>query len=129
MKLKGVHRTLFFRLTVAFISTVMVLAVLQGIVLYRYFVDYAQETVQRTQLQLATELAKRFDPHLRPAPDSERLTYLLYELSESYPTIDVYLIDTQGKIRASLLALSDFFGAQAIVQIPNTFAHLVEQAG
>lgn len=104
MSAKRLVTTLFFRLSLAFLGSIIVLGLLQTLIVYDHFSRYSRESLQRAQWTLASQLGTMLQPVLLPAPDRELLGLRFYELSQSYPSADVYLIDGSGVVRHSLLS-------------------------
>jgi len=85
----------------------LVLLGLGGVQLYLYLqtsIEFAAETDQKLNRQLAADLAKRFKPYLEERFDKEAIGHTFQELMVMNPRVEIYLVDEEGQLLAYFAA-------------------------
>ncbi|MFT7692784.1 MAG: hypothetical protein ACI8P2_001406, partial [Candidatus Latescibacterota bacterium] len=81
----------------------LVLLGLGGVQLYLYLqtsIEFAAETDQKLNRQLAANLAERFKPYLEERFDKEAIGHTFQELMVMNPRVEIYLVDEEGQLLA-----------------------------
>ncbi len=81
----------------------LVLLGLGGVQLHLYLqtsIEFAAETDQKLNRQLAADLAKRFSPYLDEHFDKEAIGHTFQELMVMNPRVEIYLVDEGGQLLA-----------------------------
>ena len=88
------------RLSLLFLALVLVLTAALGVVGLRTAVAVTEETEQRLNRTLASDLAVQFQPYLHDAIDHDAIEEKITYLVGINPRIDLYLLGGDGMIKA-----------------------------
>lgn len=100
-------RSFYFKLAVIFSIILVIFGMMVAYVSIRASSQVAQEALQKTNKDLASTLAKDFEPLLKYEFDQEKIESKLAELKGSNPQFDFYLMDSNGAIKSVIPASRD----------------------
>ena len=93
-------RSFYFKLAVIFSAILIVFAGLVAYISLRATSQVAQEALQRTNKDLASNLVKEFEPMLANEFEQEKIEAKLKDLKGSNPQFDFYLVNQNGAIKS-----------------------------
>ncbi len=96
------YRSLYFRFALTFVLALVLLGLFQLYILGVSLRRYVMEVEQQLSWDVASELANRLQPFLLEGFDREEIESKLFEFSFVAPEKEIYLLDKNGLILASL---------------------------
>ncbi len=100
-------RSFYLKIAVIFSAILVLFGVLVVFITMQASTDIAREAIQRTNQDLASVLAKEFQPMLAESFDQEAIETKLAELSGKNPQFDFYLLDSQGMVKSVIPATKE----------------------
>lgn len=95
-----VPHSLYWKIAGIFLVLILILGMVQWRVGRRAFAEFAAETDQRLNRQLAQDLAARFARFLGEDADFLGIEHTFHELMVMNPRVELYLLDEEGKVLA-----------------------------
>ncbi len=93
-------RTLYGKISLIFVVLLVLLSVVQIAISIESSLSFVCETDQTINRSLAKKLAKKFQPHLKDSIDYKEIEYIIADLMELNPRIEIYLTDMNGNLKA-----------------------------
>ncbi|MEO8187582.1 MAG: HAMP domain-containing sensor histidine kinase [Burkholderiaceae bacterium] len=94
-----IRSQLHWRLSLVLMALFVVFALLAGMILRQFSISYEQEVAQRMNIDVAMYIARQQTLTASPMPDSGALAELFRYVMIVNPAIDVYLLDTEGRVQ------------------------------
>jgi signal transduction histidine kinase len=98
--MKNRFNSLYGKIAGIFLVLLLVLGVAQWQVWLRASMDFATETEQKLNRDLARDLAERFAPFLKDSLDYAAIEHTFHELMVMNPRVEIYLLDEEGNLLA-----------------------------
>ncbi|MCC5914431.1 MAG: HAMP domain-containing protein [Balneolaceae bacterium] len=108
-------RSFYLKIAVIFSTILIGFGVLVAIIAMRASSDIAQEAIQKTNKEIASVLAKEFQPMLSEEFDQDKIESKLTELSGKNPQFDFYLLSSTGYVKSVIPASKDKISLDKIV--------------
>lgn len=96
--MKQFTNSLFWRLSLFFLSSLLIIASLYIYITYRSSLEYSQETAQKLSRPLAKRIAKETKPFIDGQLNETELEEVFHNVMILNPSVEVYLLDTTGSI-------------------------------
>lgn len=93
-------RSFYLKIAVIFSGTLVVFGLLVAYITLHASSRVAQESLQKTNHELASALVKEFEPILTDEFDEEKIRAKLAELKGTNPQFDFYLLNNNGAIKS-----------------------------
>jgi signal transduction histidine kinase len=97
-------RSFYLKLAVIFSIILVVFGLIVAYVSIRASSQVAQESLQKTNADLAATLAENFQPIVQNEFNQQKIEALLTELRGTNPQFDFYLLNSEGSIKSSIPA-------------------------
>jgi len=92
--------SLYAKISIIFLLLLLALGTVQLLVALNASMGFVQETDQKLNRNLATQLAERFRPFLDQGPDYGAIEHTFHELMVMNPRVEIYLLDESGSLLA-----------------------------
>lgn len=96
--MKSISNSLFWRLSLFFLMTLTILASIYIYITYTASLEYSEETSQKLNKSLAGGIADHTKPFIQGDLNEEEVKHIFHSAMIANPAIEVYLLDTKGKI-------------------------------
>ncbi len=97
-------RSFYFKLAIIFSGILIVFGLIVAFISVRASSQVAQESLQKTNKELASTLVNYFEPIVKDEFNQEKIEALLTELRGTNPQFDFYLLNSEGSIKSSIPA-------------------------
>lgn len=97
---RPLRSSLFFRLSLVLFGLFVLLAVVAAVIARHFALSYQQEVAQRINREVAVYIAKELDAKGQDPFDARSLDELFKYVMIVNPTVEVYLLDAAGTVRA-----------------------------
>jgi signal transduction histidine kinase len=97
---RSLRASLFFRLSLVLFGLFLLLAVVAALITRHFALSYQQEVAQRINREVAVYIAKELDATGQDPFDARSLEELFKYVMIVNPTVEVYLLDAAGNVRA-----------------------------
>lgn len=97
-------RRFYFKIAVIFSVILILFGITVALITTKTSSDVVKEAIQTTNKDLASLLAREFQPMLLKEFDPQRIEQKLTELSGKNPQFDFYLLNSEGKIKSLIPA-------------------------
>jgi two-component system, OmpR family, sensor kinase len=114
-------KTLHARLVLALLALIVPLSVLFIIVILTTSQSYFQEITQKLNEPLAASILKEKDLMLNDKVDEAQLDDIAHTLVMTNPGVEIYLVDDQGNIMGSSIAMEEIQRKQVSLEAIQTF--------
>ncbi len=108
-------RSFYLKIAVIFSGILIIFGTLTVFVTMKASSEIAQEAIQRTNQDIASVLAREFQPLLAESFNQEEIELKLTELSGKNPQFDFYLLSSTGYIKSVIPASKEFIALDQIV--------------
>ena len=98
-----VKESLFWRISILFFLILVLLGVCYTIITISIAKRYSDETTQRLNANVASEMLLEVNPFVDGKVNEEALGKIMHSMMAVNPTLEVYLLDPQGKILSSVV--------------------------
>ena len=95
-----IPHSLYWKIAGIFLVLILVLGAMQWTIGRRAFAEFAAETDQRLNRDLARDLAARFEQHWQIALNDSAIGATFHELMVMNPRVEIYLLDDSGALMA-----------------------------
>ncbi|MCB0430709.1 MAG: HAMP domain-containing protein [Flavobacteriales bacterium] len=96
--MRKISNSLFWRLSLFFLVSLMALAAAYSSITYRASMEYAKETSQRLNHDLAESIASHSQPFVQGELNEAEIEKLFQSVMVVNPSVEVYLLDNSGNI-------------------------------
>lgn len=93
-------RSLYGKISVAFLVLLLILGAIQVYVTTTAYMNFAEESEQKLNLNLAHAIALDFEPFVQDSIDYDNIKHMMHYLMVVNPSIEIYLLDDAGGILA-----------------------------
>jgi len=98
--MKLFFHTLYGKISLIFVVLLVLLGGVQIAISVQSSLNFVCETDQTINRYLAKNLAKKFQPHLKDSIDYVEIEYIIADLMDLNPRVEIYLTDIDGNLEA-----------------------------
>ena len=92
-------KSFYFKISAILLALLVTMGALQAVLLANFFIKFGYEAEQLLNLDLADTLAAELLPIVTPTIDYPELQNQIFRFSQLFPRYDVYILDSEGKLR------------------------------
>ncbi|MFU8812472.1 MAG: sensor histidine kinase [Balneolaceae bacterium] len=111
-------RSFYLKLALIFSLILVGLGIIIAYITMSASLNFFQETIQKSNEQLAYNLAQEFQPIIRDTLDESRIHEKLQQVSGRNPQYDIYLLNRQGVVLGAFLSEADQAAIETMVIDP-----------
>lgn len=100
---RRIRESLFWRISGLFLLIFVLLGIVYVIVTISLAKRYSDETTQRLNANVASHMLKHVKPFINGQVNDESLNTIMQSMMAVNPGLEVYILDTQGKILSSVV--------------------------
>lgn len=98
--MKKILTSFYGKLSFVFLLLLIALGIAQVAITYNSSMQFVRQADQKLNLNLAENMASEFEPHLKDSLALGKIKHSIHDMMVVNPRIEIYLLDTEGKILA-----------------------------